>query len=296
MRRLALTILVLGLAGCVPVTDNGVGTEATGPKRPAFAGVDYYSGLGFDACTAPATTTMSAWLASPYRAIGIYIGGNSRGCQQPNLTPSWITTVQAQGWSMLPIYVGDQAPCTTYRNRISTDLFAAALQGIASANDAANQAAALGLGRGTPIYYDLESYPRSTTCSPPVKSFVHAWVYQLHQRGHVAGFYSSSETGIRDQVAFAADPNYQKPDQIWFARWNGNPTLADPVIPSTLWAHHQRHHQYVGGHNETWGGITINIDNDSSDGAVAAADADATGRTPGPAPTSGPRRSPPESG
>ncbi|MES2032702.1 MAG: hypothetical protein V4466_00875, partial [Pseudomonadota bacterium] len=31
---------------------------------------------------------------------------------------------------------------------------------------------------------------------------------------------------------------------------------------------HQRIHQFRGGHNETWGGTTINIDSDYVDGAT----------------------------
>ena len=34
---------------------------------------------------------MSAWAGSPYRAIGVYIGGLNRGCSQPNLTASWVS-------------------------------------------------------------------------------------------------------------------------------------------------------------------------------------------------------------
>ena len=34
---------------------------------------------------------MAAWAASPYRAIGVYIGGANRACSQPNLTSSWVS-------------------------------------------------------------------------------------------------------------------------------------------------------------------------------------------------------------
>ena len=44
------------------------------PVTPATPGA-VYTGLGFDACSTPSPTTMAAWGASPYRAIGIYIGG-----------------------------------------------------------------------------------------------------------------------------------------------------------------------------------------------------------------------------
>ncbi|HEY8216683.1 MAG TPA: glycoside hydrolase domain-containing protein, partial [Acidimicrobiia bacterium] len=96
----------------------GPGVEGSGevscaalgcPNNPGFV----YTGLGFDACSAPTTSQMSAWLASPFRAIGIYIGGANRGCSQPNLTASWVATVLNQGWKLIPIYVGLQASCST---------------------------------------------------------------------------------------------------------------------------------------------------------------------------------------
>jgi len=36
-------------------------------------------------------------------------------------------------------------------------------------------------------------------------------------------------------------------------------------LPDNHWANHERIHQYRGGHNETWGGVTINIDNNYLD-------------------------------
>jgi Rv2525c-like, glycoside hydrolase-like domain len=69
-----------------------------------------YTGQGFDACTAPSVAQMQAWRQqSPYRAIGIYIGGSDRACAQPNLTASWVSRQQQAGWHFIPIYVGPQA-------------------------------------------------------------------------------------------------------------------------------------------------------------------------------------------
>src|SRR5262249_40330636 len=145
----------------------------------------------------------------------------------------------------------------------------ASTQGANEANDAANQADTLVLGPNAPIYFDLEAYTRSTACSTPIKAFINAWVATLHGRGYLAGFYSSSASGIADQAQFASDPSYLPPDDIWFANWNGNPALfGDPFFPDSVWICHQRHHQYRGGHNETYNNITINIDNDNSDGAA----------------------------
>ena len=49
-----------------------------------------YTGLGFDACTLPRHARCRPGRDSPYRAIGVYIGGLNRACSQPNLTASWV--------------------------------------------------------------------------------------------------------------------------------------------------------------------------------------------------------------
>lgn len=280
MRRFAVLVVVcLALAACAPSpkpAPSGLGTTAAG------SGFAIYQGLGFDACDAPSTATMHQWLASPYRAVGIYIGGANRGCKvQANLTPSWVTTVEGEGWKLLPLYVGSQAPPGCISGsfaRISTNTATAASQGTNEANDAADRADALSLGPKSPIFFDLEAYTRSGTCSPPVKAFIDAWVRRLHARGYFAGFYSSSGSGVVDQAQFVKDPSYARPDYLWFANWNHNTSLfGDPYFSDSLWNCHQRHHQYREGHNETYGGVTINIDNDSSDGAVAGTPHDPKG-------------------
>ena len=71
-----------------PRSGRARGAPAPSPRRlPArSSSPDAFTGLGFDACAAPSSRTMTAWAASPYRAIGVYIGGSNRGCSQPNLT------------------------------------------------------------------------------------------------------------------------------------------------------------------------------------------------------------------
>src|ERR671910_2520478 len=54
------------------------------------------------------------------------------------------------------------------------------------------------------------------------------------------------------------------------ARWDGNSSLAGwPTAPDSQWAVHQRAKQYRGDHNETWGGVTLNIDSDALNAPVA---------------------------
>src|SRR5215470_7062252 len=80
--------------------DRSYGAVPTSAVSPGT-----FTGLGFDACTAPSSATMSAWLASPYRAVGIYFGGVNRACAQPNLTATWVTEQLTAGWHLIPIYM-----------------------------------------------------------------------------------------------------------------------------------------------------------------------------------------------
>jgi hypothetical protein len=237
---------------------------ALAPRSPATSAViansfTNYTGVGFDACSAPDTNTMSAWMASsPYRAIGIYIGGVNRGCSQPNLTAAWLTQQASTGWHFIPLYVGPQAAgvCSG-----CTAITSPASQAAAAADDAVSQAAALGVGPGNPIYYDMEAYPAAQ--STTVLAFMSAWTAELHAKGYMSGEYSSLNSGIADLVNNGA--SYLMPDVIDFASWDGNTGTANASIPAGDWANHQRVHQYAGGHNETYGGVTINIDGDAMD-------------------------------
>ena len=142
------------------------------------------------------------WRSSPFTSVGIYIGGANRGCAQPNLTAPWVNTVIAQGWRLLPIWVGPQAPCSTLSTtKLSLSVPTATNQGLAEGKAAADRAAALGLGWLAPVYYDMESYPAGGACSKAVQAFTNGWTYALNQRGYLAGYYSSLCSGIADQAA-----------------------------------------------------------------------------------------------
>lgn len=232
----------------------------------AQASVSYYTGLGFDACSAPPVTTMAAWLASPYRGIGVYIGGVNRGCSQPNLTSDWVAAQIAAGWKLIPTYVGLQAPVDVC-GCASINPNQAATQGIAAADDAVIQAASLGIGPGNPIYFDMEGYSRGGTNTSAVLTFLDAWTERLHQRGYVSGVYGSVSSTISDLVS-QYGLGYSEPDDVWIAHWDGLQTTSDAYVPASYWSNHQRLRQYRGGHNEKWGGVTINIDNNYLDGAV----------------------------
>lgn len=228
-----------------------------------------YTGLGFDACSTPSLSEMSAWGASPYRAIGVYIGGANMSCAQANLTSNWVSQQSAAGWRLVPIYVGLQAPFNSC-GCASISSGSATSQGVAAARDAVVQAQAVGLGPGSPLYYDMEAYTRDPSHSSVVLAFLGAWTAQLHASGYESGVYSSADSGIQDLVSRVGS-GYEEPDDVWIADWNGAKSTSDPSVPSADWPAHQRLHQYEGAHNETYHGVTINIDGDYLDGATAAA-------------------------
>jgi glycoside hydrolase-like protein len=244
--------------------------EARASRAPTarISGVSGFVGLGFDACTAPSRRSMRAWDSSPYRAIGVYIGGLNRGCSQPNLSTSWVSEQIAAGWSLIPTYVGLQAPTSSCTSCATLSAAAASSQGSAAAVDAVEDAAAVGIGPGSPIYYDMESYSRTSSATNATLTFLAAWTAKLHALGYVSGVYSSGASGIADLVDRLGS-GYLQPDHLWIANWDGRRTADDPYVPDYAWSEEQRIRQYRGGHDETWGGVTINIDNNYVEGATA---------------------------
>jgi hypothetical protein len=240
---------------------------ASASRARASAGGSVFTGLGFDACSAPSSKTMAAWADSPYRATGVYIGGANRGCSQPNLTASWVSAQTSAGWHLIPTYVGLQSPTSSCSSCAKIIASQATAQGAAAAVDAVAQASAVAMGPGSPIYFDMESYSPGGSGSAATLTFLEAWTNKLHSLGYVSGVYSSSASGIVD-LAGQLGSDYVEPDDLWIANWNGQQSTSDSVVPSNAWAGHQRIHQYAGGHNETYGGATINIDNNYVDGAT----------------------------
>ncbi|MHA5048516.1 glycoside hydrolase domain-containing protein [Streptomyces sp. SD15] len=224
-----------------------------------------FRGEGFDACTAPGQSAMDAWRDdSDYGAVGVYIGGINRACAQPRLTAGWLRTQYTNGWRFFPLYVGrqpsaDGGSCTGSCVPITNPV----PEGIAAADDAARQAAALGFDKGTVIYNDLEHYDPDPTVTSQVLSYLDAYTERLHTLGYRSGAYGSTSSLVTDVVTNRS--RITLPDVIHFARWNGLPTTADPTIPASLWANHQRVHQYEGDTTETHGGVTISIDRDRLD-------------------------------
>jgi len=249
------------IASTIQVSSAAHAARLTVPASvPATAPQGIFQGPGFDACAAPSVATMNSWLASPYRAVGIYIGGINRACSQSNLTAAWISAIQADGWHYFPLYPGLQASCVKAYGDATISAPHAAAEGRAAANDAATQARNLAIPPGTPIIYDMEAYAGG--CGAEVITFLSAWDAQLHAVGYKAGIYESF-SNIGDLIHAAG--TMTEPDVIHYADWDGQATAWSSYMPATMWAAHQRIHQYQGGHQETWGGVTLDIDNDQLD-------------------------------
>ena len=231
---------------------------AAAPATVPASATDF-TGKGFDACAAPSAATMATWLRlSPYRAVGIYIGGSDRACAQPALTASWVSQQQAAGWHFLPIYVGPQAGFGEINSAAS-----AASQAVSAAQDAVSQARQLGFGPGTLLYYDMEAYP--ARLNGRVLRFLTSWTNELHTLGYSSGVYSNSLSGIQALASNYTNAADTMPDVIYDALWNGTANTLDPILSSTQWAGHHRVHQYQGGQNVSYGGDSVNIDKDYLD-------------------------------
>ncbi len=145
---------------------------------------------------------------------------------------------------------------------------AAATQGTAAAEDAVTEATAIGIGTGSPIYFDMEAY---TPIDERDQSRPH--LPRSVDRRSCTRSASSPASTPRAAPGSPTSPassrtGYPLPDDIWTANWNNQENTLDSVLPSTAWANHQRIHQFRGGHDDTYGGTTINIDSDFVDGAT----------------------------
>jgi len=249
---------------------------------------------GFDKCTAATASQMQTWWnTSNHYNANIYMSGRNRACSQPQLTAAWVDQVTAMGWGLIPTIVGYQAPCTasTTTQKLSSDPATAEQQGRGEADIAMKDAANIGLTAGTVLYYDMERYDDTSgtgACSTPVKAFLKGWTDRLKEEGFISGVYGSPKNAQEDWILI---PAASRMDAIWMARWDNVPSVwtfvSFPNFPTTEWTNHQRIKQWQAPHDETWGGVTFNIDGNILDAPVAGiavaknerADFDGDGRT-----------------
>lgn len=94
--------LTWAVAGAAVVAGAGLAAQ-TSMAATTWPAQRTYTGRAFDTCAAPSLAAMRAWRTNNfYGAAAVYIGGRNRGCTQPNLTASWVKSVSAQGWKLIP--------------------------------------------------------------------------------------------------------------------------------------------------------------------------------------------------
>ncbi|HEX3828900.1 MAG TPA: DUF1906 domain-containing protein [Sporichthyaceae bacterium] len=271
---LAAVLLLVGGAAAVligPSAQARGNAADSGPVYPLGASVTQFQGLAFDTCETPTLATMDAWRSSEYRAIGVYLSGENRGCKQNNLSADWVARVSSWGWRLLPIDLGLQAPCRDNSRKKPIQVERARSQGATEADHAVSAAQALGLRPGSAIYADMESYRvGAPDCARAVGQYLSGWSSGLHRHGYLSGMYGNLNSGVADAAARYASPDYTRIDAVWVGHWDGTTRMTGwRGVGDNRWPGHQRAKQFRGDHVETHGGVTMKIDSDYLDAPVA---------------------------
>ena len=197
------------------------------------------------------------------------------------------------GWGLIPTIVGYQSPCSvcTSCQKHSSDAATAETQGRGEADIAITDSNNLGLTTGTVLYYDMERYDETVStpgCRTSSTAFLKGWTDRVKELGYKSGVYGSPRNAIDDWQFI---PAASRMDAVWMARWDNVASvwtyLSFANFPTNVWDNHQRIKQWQAPHNETWGGVTFNIDGNIADGPVAGipvpknkiADFDGDGKT-----------------
>ena len=260
--------LRVGLAAPAALLAAGAFLALPPATAPANASYGISTHMGWDACGVTVAKAQAFWTHTPYWNMGLYLGGSAYGTGCKRWTPSEVNQLRGQGWQFMPIWVGPQAPCTGFSSRFSSTASTATSQGRNEALAVSNKIASLGWSTvGTPVIYDLEGFDTGNSgCLNAAKAFINGWVARLHVApARKAGVYGSScASGLSSYASVA-----NVPDFIFGANWDNEETTTTlACVPRSAWSHRQRHKQYRGGHNETWNGVTMNVDSDCSNGPV----------------------------
>ncbi|MEU3523878.1 glycoside hydrolase domain-containing protein [Streptomyces sp. NPDC038707] len=257
-----------GVAGAAVVVGGGIAAQ-TSMAATSWPAQKTFTGRAFDTCTAPSLSAMKAWHTGYYGAAAVYVGGKNRGCAQPNLTASWVKSVNSLGWKLIPIYVGAQPPCQTGSSPEKLTASTAASLGAKDAADAVAKASALRMKAGSPIYLDMEAYDiKNKACNDAVLTYVRSFTKTLRAKTYRAGYYGFTSSSAK-AVATAADKK-DLPGNLWYALYDKkDTTTADWPWGAGQFTPHSRGHQYLVNSKETRGGVTLTVDRDSWDAPVA---------------------------
>ncbi|WP_369204092.1 DUF1906 domain-containing protein, partial [Streptomyces sp. PU-14G] len=265
-----------------PADPNAPGAPGVPADQPSLVtgdprdfGAQIFQGDAFDTCQAPSAATMRAWKGpSPFGAVGVYIGGRGRACpKQKHLSADWVAEVNRQGWKLLPIYVGSQAPCVIAKNKQKFRMDTKDPYGLGrqEGQDAVRSAQQLGMAKNSALYLDMEAYRyKKKSCADTTLRFIQGWNSAVRAQGYVAGFYSSANYGIAHLEKARAAGARGLPTAVWFARWHV-PASVDKErnLNPKAWQPHRRIHQHTGNVKRTYGGHTVTVDHNLVDAPVA---------------------------
>jgi len=271
-RRTRLRSLLIRFSAAAVLAAAVAIPTLAGTPAPALATTGISEKKGVDSCGLMNSLSrdQTFWTYTSYSTFGLYIGGSNASC--PTSSASYVSSLTAQGWRLLPIWVGPQAPCSSFGSRMSSDPGTAYAQGKTEAHAAVQKEAALGMTTlNAPVVFDLEAYDTSNaSCLSAVEWFITGWTTQLHiAPAQQSGVYGSGCGSGLGNFATLNPP----PDFIDGADWDGSSSTANiSCVASGNWINHQRFKQYLGGHNETYNGLTVSVDDDCSNGPVYGPD------------------------
>jgi hypothetical protein len=186
--------------------------------------------VGFDTHTYPGTATMRAWKetpGAPYSWVGYYLPSPCHA------NASWTgkrDTLQAMGWGLAVVYVGQQSwgktprrlsasALATLRKRTScsADLLSAS-EGSANADEAVLRASNEGFQKGAILFLDLE---RMEKVQPAMRDYYKAWVARMiatnqYRPGVYVHQHNAQQIFTDVQAVFAAAGDTETP-RFWIA-------------------------------------------------------------------------------
>ena len=211
----------------------GLALAGGGAASQTASSASTFTGYAFDACNAPSQATLSAWLASPYRALGIYIGGAEPGLREPAALGHLGGGRRRERLEPDPAL---RRPAGAVRRPVTgspgSTPASAASQGTAAADDAANR---VRRARRSP------SAARSTSTWRPTRSTTRR--APSRSRASSARGRPSSTRSATSPASTAAPPRRcatcsrwrrpaPRPTTIWIGDWNGvESVFGDPYVP-----------------------------------------------------------------
>lgn len=217
---------------------------------------------GFDIANYPGTAALQAWKypASPFRWVGYYLPAP---CHRDESWSGKLSTLNALGWGVAAIYVGQQDWSNMLGDVISTEMqvtcsasLLSTAQGTAEAADAVARLRADGFPDGSIVFLDIEPV---SPISQPLLDYYRAWVAGVLNDGHYKpGVYAikSNASALYD-VAIADLHGARYTPPFWVASSAG---FAMDRKPAEVGLSFAQLWQGVFNSAQTFNGVTLTVD------------------------------------